>query len=374
MNTRTMIKMAGLAVIGAIATGAAADPYKGVLDETITLTAVIRDFRASWETGGHPDFEAFGNSYITADLVKDELDKDGLPVFRGQQGMVIIDEWKDETGRPINRRHAGKPRAVRTGDKDGDIWLQVAKGKGWKFLDDDDKDKGGGNDKPKGGKGDDDDDDDDDDKKGGKKDKKGKKATFVMAAANDATGNAVPSGSGYGSKHQLTDMERFSQWFRDVPGVNMSKTVPLTFNRVPGTNRYVFDSDVDPLYKSRGGFFPINGELFGDYEGWKKNFHFTTQVETNFVYEKGKGHVFTFRGDDDLWVFIGGKLIMDVGGLHPRREQTVELDRLDWLVDGEEYSLKIFHAERHTSQSNFRVETTIVLRRAELPSVTNMFD
>ncbi|MCU0688321.1 MAG: fibro-slime domain-containing protein [Phycisphaerales bacterium] len=368
MNTRMMTMVAGLTVLAGVAS---ADPYKGVLAETMTLNAVIRDFRGSNETGGHPDFEKFTNPFITADLVEEKLGANGLPVFRSTHGAVISTEWRDDQGRAINRKHFGKPRAVRVGDKDGDVWLNVAKGKGWKFADDDDKDKGGGNDKPnggtRGGKGDKDDNDD--------KKSESKQLSFIMALAKDTAGNEEPGINGrHGTSHQLTSAERFSQWYRDVPGVNMSTMVPLTFNRVPGTNQYVFDSETDPLYKSRGGFFPINGELFGNYQGWGKNFHFTTQIETKFTYEKGKGHIFTFRGDDDVWVYIDGRLILDLGGLHPRREQTVEIDRLDWLEDGREYDLKIFHAERRTSQSNFRVETTIVLRRAELPSVTNMFD
>lgn len=172
---------------------------------------------------------------------------------------------------------------------------------------------------------------------------------------------------------RIDSVESFHSWFRDVPGVNLSKTITLQLVREPGSNTYVFDSDVDPLYRQRGGYFPINGELFGDYADGK-NFHFTTEVECEFQYDSSAGHVFKFTGDDDVWVFIDGHLVIDLGGVHPKKEQYLELDRLDWLVDGETYLLKVFHAERRTVQSNFRMETTLPLRSTVVPSITAAFD
>jgi fibro-slime domain-containing protein len=189
-------------------------------------------------------------------------------------------------------------------------------------------------------------------------------------ARGDVAGKLSPGGTGNG----LASFEGFRQWFRDVPGVNVSKVVDLTFQRVPNTNRYVFDSAQHEPYKSAGGFFPINNDLFGNYGSWGKNFHFTTEIETEFTYSRGTGLVFKFTGDDDVWVFIGGRLVVDIGGLHPKREQFLDLDRLDWLNNGQTYTLKIFHAERRTTESNFRVETTLQLRPVELPPVAGLYD
>jgi len=175
------------------------------------------------------------------------------------------------------------------------------------------------------------------------------------------------SGNGFSSENS------FSQWYRDVPGVNVSKSISLELKRVPGTNRYVFDSGTDAPYNSMGGFFPINGELFGNYTA-DKNFHFTTEVRTQFNFDRDSGQTFKFTGDDDVWVYIDGRLVIDLGGLHPEREQFIDLDRLDWLQDGKTYDLSIFHAERRTSGSNFRIETTIQLRGVELPITSALFD
>ncbi|MCA3005347.1 MAG: fibro-slime family protein, partial [Phycisphaerales bacterium] len=56
------------------------------------------------------------------------------------------------------------------------------------------------------------------------------------------------------------------------------------------------------------------------------------------------------------------------------KSQTIDLDRLPWLTDGQTYELRVFHAERRTTQSNFRMETTLRLRAADLPADTALAD
>jgi fibro-slime domain-containing protein len=172
----------------------------------------------------------------------------------------------------------------------------------------------------------------------------------------------------------VTSEASFAQWYRNTPGVNVSTSVPLRLTRVAGTDRYVFDSAHDEPYASIGGFFPIDDRLVGEYGSNGHNFHFTTEVRTRFTYRKGTGQIFHFTGDDDVWVFINGRLAIDLGGLHSKKEQYLELDRLDYLTDAQACTLDIFHAERRTTQSNFRMETTIQLRRAELPNTCVLRD
>jgi fibro-slime domain-containing protein len=84
--------------------------------------------------------------------------------------------------------------------------------------------------------------------------------------------------------------------------------------------------------------------------------HFTTEIHTVFTYMGGES--FTFTGDDDVWVFINKKLVIDIGGVHGNSPGSVNLDNLG-LTMGINYPLDVFHAERHTTQSNFRIDTTI---------------
>jgi fibro-slime domain-containing protein len=144
-----------------------------------------------------------------------------------------------------------------------------------------------------------------------------------------------------------TSKEAFDQWYRSTPGVNEPYIVYLKFAQ--NGDVFTFESN---------NFFPLDptGHL-------TKNGHdygFTTELHAEFQYHGGEQ--FTFTGDDDLWVFVNGKLAIDLGGLHPSASSTLDLDHDKaklGIEKGNMYHLDFFHAERHTDASNFRVDTTL---------------
>jgi fibro-slime domain-containing protein len=193
--------------------------------------------------------------------------------------------------------------------------------------------------------------------------------SYISARSGDHAG--VKATSTGGSLHTAS---AFSQWYRDTPGVNLSKAVPITLVRQTNSNVYSFSDRVDAAYSSKGGFFPIDGDLYGNSPGQSHNFGFTFELSTTFVYKTGVGQVFTFTGDDDVFLFIDGKLVVDIGGVHSAVSQTIDLDRLNWLVDGHTYTFKLFFAERHTTQSNVRIDTNLNLHMASLPQSAGLAD
>ncbi len=179
--------------------------------------------------------------------------------------------------------------------------------------------------------------------------------TGIVSSALGADSKPVYAGPSTGTC-STSGPAAFNQWYNNVPGVNLADTLNLVLD-----NTITADPNVYTFNDSN--FFPIDNQLLGN-EGRAHNFHFTFELHSEFTYQGGE--FFSFTGDDDLWVFIDDQLALDLGGVHPAVSGSVDLDSLG-LIAGQTYDFDLFFAERHTTQSNFRIDTSIALEPFIVP-------
>lgn len=184
----------------------------------------------------------------------------------------------------------------------------------------------------------------------------------------------------------LSNATNFCWWYHDsgCSGVDAgsdpnpyAKLVYLTTAGLPTT--LTLGSISSNVYQyTSNAFFPINNlgwnavaatsQVHNDDNGVSENFHFTSELHYPFTYQGGEK--FDFTGDDDVWVFINGQLVVDIGGIHNPVNGSITLSNTNnnrcangtcstvtmaslGLTVGNMYDIALFQAERHYTGSNY---------------------
>lgn len=156
-----------------------------------------------------------------------------------------------------------------------------------------------------------------------------------------------------GGTTTTTSTANFNQWYRDATNVNLTFLDQITLDRQTG-GEYRFTRTGNNM------FFPLDGMGWGNQQGRdadnvSHNFHFTSVARYWFEYRGGEE--LDFSGDDDVWVYVNGHRVIDLGGVHEEETASITLDATaataNGLQTGKVYEIVVFQAERHTVDSNY---------------------
>lgn len=92
------------------------------------------------------------------------------------------------------------------------------------------------------------------------------------------------------------------------------------------------------------------------------NYNLTLEGHAQFIFYEDDNLFFNFTGDDDVYLYINGVRVLDMGGGHAISKCGIKLNdvkNLCGLKDGQVYDFDFYYMERHGTAANFGIDTNI---------------